>query len=1281
MALVLTINGATRGFAPGSLQIAETLNQRATCDFSIRDLAGNAPSVGQSISLAAGGTTIFAGTIDEVRIEKQHDTSALRVLPIRCVDPNQITDRRVAIGYEWVNTRAADIVRAIITNSCGGEGLSLASVAAGTGPLIDRFAITYPTCTEALNALASLAGYRWWIDYAKVVHFENSYSNSPRWTVNNSNKVALAGTVKVRTTREKYANRVVVLLGSYLQTGLTKTFTGDGTTQPFQVDYPIAAVPTVTVAGAAVTVGIADVDTGKVCYWSNGSQFITFTTAPTAGQAIVVTYTGRTIAQKAVQNDTEITARAAVEGGTGVYTALYSIDSDMSDADASSYAASLLDQYDSLSTILEFSTDTIAPATGDLITVSLPAIATGTFLVRSVRTTDLDGTHLRRAVECVSGPVIGDAVDAFKELAGQAVPIAPPATTSGAGSYTAPATPGVPTGLSVTVDDYGQDYGATWGWTPPSPVGSCVSYVRQYKFESWNGSAWVLDSDWGADLVAYPATANRADDGAWPKITGTYRLYGRIASVNADGVLSAWVTSAAQTIPVYGAPPQPPAVTLTLAYESRSGSPYYRNLASLASAGTGSTVAYSWQFRQLNVAAYVDSGSVDIDWFEFQAEYDIAKLTATSDWWPVADAGKFAQVRLVPINADGTDGTPRESAIVAIGASAGLDLAFSKASSLGKGMGKDSLGRPASASTDLQDGDFELGGIGWVMFQLASLETNPANCYSGSKCVRMETTNASYNGAVQLVPCQPGEVFRVRCMGKNGTNAPVRLTVQFRDTAGSDGVEYTQYLAAGGGWTPVELITPPAPTGVAYLRILGIVTEPACTTGQAWMDYVTMERVTPVLASSTALSGLALHPTNTTEPYGVFDFGADANGVSQWYCFAKWTAETAKVDRVKVVFGFAYADGSWVGTSALRELGSAPIGNGAADLAPMGYKAAASNALMYVQIESATGQRTTVATLHFVIPAAPTGTLDLGNAKSTSLNAGEYTITGGKLTAVGVDFRKATNFDSNEFETATGTTFRQKIINATKILTGILQVGGSGMVSRFKIFDTVSNLIGWIGDDTYHVTNNPGGSGYVGAWFKRVLIGGTSPATAKIVADSAGAVSIVDAPLTMTANSVTTTINNNTSTHGVIGLKVALASPARSTTVTEKKIVSLDPSGNALSQIGNVGNDAYGYVTLSKPANGASAGLQPDYLVIYGGSGNKQIELDAVSGEYRLQGGVLIDGAGKWKGASIFSNNAGDPAGAMTDGQHGYWWDGGTSTMWHVYKQGGAKYRVAMTSY
>jgi hypothetical protein len=67
--------------------------------------------------------------------------------------------------------------------------------------------------------------------------------------------------------------------------------------------------------------------------------------------------------------------------------------------------------------------------------------------------------------------------------------------------------------------------------------------------------------------------------------------------------------------------------------------------------------------------------------------------------------------------------------------------------------------------------------------------------------------------------------------------------------------------------------------------------------------------------------------------------------------------------------------------------------------------------------------------------------------------------------------------------------------------------------------DTDGSLIAWIGD---RVVN---GISYIGAYFRRIWIGGTGPADANIIADATG-ISINGASITLTKNGVTTTINN-----------------------------------------------------------------------------------------------------------------------------------------------------------
>lgn len=142
-----------------------------------------------------------------------------------------------------------------------------------------------------------------------------------------------------------------------------------------------------------------------------------------------------------------------------------------------------------------------------------------------------------------------------------------------------------------------------------------------------------------------------------------------------------------------------------------------------------------------------------------------------------------------------------------------------------------------------------------------------------------------------------------------------------------------------------------------------------------------------------------------------------------------------------------------------------------------------------------------------IVLGATDGTVDIGAALTNSISSEFHVVTvdGQKqLQMLSLDMTKAAHLSSQfVFDPELGV---QKIaqLDAGVIVTGFLQVGGGGnKVSQIKIFDTqnVPELIGWIGDDS-------AASKAVGAWFKRCYIGGTSPATAKIIADSLGNVAI-----------------------------------------------------------------------------------------------------------------------------------------------------------------------------
>lgn len=242
-----------------------------------------------------------------------------------------------------------------------------------------------------------------------------------------------------------------------------------------------------------------------------------------------------------------------------------------------------------------------------------------------------------------------------------------------------------------------------------------------------------------------------------------------------------------------------------------------------------------------------------------------------------------------------------------------------------------------------------------------------------------------------------------------------------------------------------------------------------------------------------------------------------------------------------------------------------------------------------------------------------------------NLEATEFSVVGGKLTQYGVDFSKAIvgKYNGSEFEVASGE-FRIKNLNVTKANAGTLSVGGPGQVSKFAVFNSTGSAIGWIGDDR-------AGSGYEGAWFKQLRVGGSTPADAKIAADTSGNVAIVNATFTMTKGvlygattyTVVTTINPSVEGSYTVGMKVEDQSGVGAgnngagvyvapTTIYVKRALTATTAETNI----NAGNIGLGYgSTIGVYIQGSAAGrgvllLDPSNI---GGAGSSYI---SIGGQY-----------------------------------------------------------------
>lgn len=375
MALSLLIGGISRRWKNGTLGIVETLGGRSTCDFSLEILQGEgwAPYVGVDVVVLDGAIRLFAGSIESVEVIRYHGNAAV-LHRVSCIDHHRILDRRLAGEYNWQQRTAGQIVRDICNNSLQGEGIDTAFVQ--DGPVIEEFSIDYPTVAEAIDQVARVAKMLWLVDYQKNLRFFSPETYTCPFELNNQD--ANFTSLGVRSTREKYANRLLVRLGQFLRPEQTARFDGagrsgegeeadaslatDGERNRFWVTHPLGAEPKVTVNGSPKMVGVWGTDENRDWYWSLQSRNLEQdpdATPLAAGDVLEVTYVGVEQNWALAENPDEMALRATIEGGSGWYETLRTANDPTTRSQAQQLAESLLDQVDELSATAEVALNTI----------------------------------------------------------------------------------------------------------------------------------------------------------------------------------------------------------------------------------------------------------------------------------------------------------------------------------------------------------------------------------------------------------------------------------------------------------------------------------------------------------------------------------------------------------------------------------------------------------------------------------------------------------------------------------------------------------------------------------------------------------------------------------------------------------------------------------------------------------------------------------------------------------------------------------------------------------
>lgn len=277
--------------------------------------------------------------------------------------------------------------------------------------------------------------FSWFIDYYKKLHFFTRTTFSAPWDITPTSIPVLNLTAS--TSRQDYRNRQIVRAGRDKTDSRIEAQHGDGETRTFTFSFDMAQKPTLRVDIGAGFVAVDPTDIGvrgqendKLWYWSLGSNLITQDKDETklnSTHAIEVTYIGLFPIIVVREDGTEIEARRALEGGSGIYEHV-EIDNEIETiAFATEKADGLLERFADIHDSVSYETDKVGLTSCQLQTIDRSEYGLDDdFLITSVELTDigfldrdLPDFNFRFAVVAIDGGRFGSWVDFFRRLLSQ----------------------------------------------------------------------------------------------------------------------------------------------------------------------------------------------------------------------------------------------------------------------------------------------------------------------------------------------------------------------------------------------------------------------------------------------------------------------------------------------------------------------------------------------------------------------------------------------------------------------------------------------------------------------------------------------------------------------------------------------------------------------------------------------------------------------------------------------------------------------------------------------
>lgn len=373
----LVIAGVNRPFISlASVSISRPIKGRPTAHVTVFDKAQSyRPEHGATIVMSDTGTT-FAGTIDKITEEYLEETNFVRY-KLECSGYAAIFDHRFVFRRYPSGSTFWDIINDINIDFLDGEGFDIANVN-GFGSISAELVFDGVSVTTAFNQITDLGGEQWWV-FGHSIYFKDlSSAPAAPFAITATSRNWRKLTIE-RARSSSYRNVQYVRTGASLAPGVQSdpAITANGTQWFFQTRFVLTSAPTITINGTPQTIKQRDVDAYPAAgyFWTKGGSGVQQgqQIPPTAGAVIVISYGSTTTNIISAKNDSEISARAAIEGGSGKWEAVDDASNIDKLAVAQQLASGLLAKSGSIPVMITYETDSAFLTQGMKQDVQLPA--------------------------------------------------------------------------------------------------------------------------------------------------------------------------------------------------------------------------------------------------------------------------------------------------------------------------------------------------------------------------------------------------------------------------------------------------------------------------------------------------------------------------------------------------------------------------------------------------------------------------------------------------------------------------------------------------------------------------------------------------------------------------------------------------------------------------------------------------------------------------------------------------------------------------------------------